>query len=241
MRLIQNGYEVLTLRGDAVYRLRDRMANTLGALHSLWQHVGEIAAEQVAASKRLHAMPEWTEILHEHEETLREVVGEELLYQCEPYLRVARPGRVQDQIGIHRDTHYGASEHEWVLWIPLTSATAGAELRILPGSHLEPEGAYQWTQEAGACERGSDKHWLGFRYAPKRMSAEVEAATVPVPCELGQAILFNSACVHGQIVNLAPWTRVSMDVRIVDALAPIQAERGLHGSLYRPLRLREAA
>jgi ectoine hydroxylase-related dioxygenase (phytanoyl-CoA dioxygenase family) len=238
MRLIPDGYKVVRLNGDAVFRLRDRLGNAIGHLQSLWMHDEDITAEQVAASKQLHAMSEWREVLLDNEELFLEAVGEEILYQREPYLRVARPGRLQDQIGIHRDTHYGASSHEWVLWIPLTDATDGAELRILPGSHLKDEDAYPWTQASvPACERGSEKHWLGFRYAPKRMSAEVEAQTVPVPCPLGSAILFNSACVHGQIVNRAPWTRVSIDVRLVDASAPIEWTRGLRGSLYEPLRV----
>lgn len=234
------GYEVLTLRGDAVYRLRDRLEAALGIL----AHYAptDLTEQQVAASKRLHAMPEWREILTDNVEALAAVVGDDLLHQREPYLRVARPNRPEDQVGIHRDTHYGASADEWVLWVPLTNATHGAEMRIMPGSHLLPEEALPWTQfHSPDCPRGSDKHWLGFRYAPKRMSLDVEAATLPVSCRLGEAILFNSACVHGQIVNGAPWTRVSIDIRLVDARATIQRARGLHGDLYKPLRIAESA
>ena len=234
------GYELLTLRGDAVYRLRDRMAAILG---SLWSYAPESMIEpQVAASKRLHRMAEWLEIIEELAPVLTEVVGADLLYQKEPYLRIARPGRREDAIGIHRDTHYGASPSEWVVWVPLTNATDGAELRIMPNSHLLPESAFPWTQDGPAdCEKGSDKHWLGFRYSPKRMAPDVEAMALPVPCRLGQAILFNSACVHGQVVNAAPWTRVSIDIRVVDAKAEIQGRRGLHGDLYEPLLARQAA
>lgn len=228
------GYEVLTLAGDAVFRLRDRLESFLGVL---WHYApADLTAEQVRGSKHLHGLTEWREILTDNVHVLREVVGEDLLYQREPYLRIARPGRPEDQVGIHRDTHYGASPHEWVLWVPLTNATNGAELRIMPNSHRLPEEALPWTQfHSPDCPRGSDKHWLGFRYAPKRMAPDVEAMALPVPCRVGEAILFNSACVHGQIANDAPWTRVSIDIRVVDAKAPIEGERGLHGKLYAPL------
>lgn len=232
-----SGYGVINLNGDAVIRLRERVKTLLGPLESYAPN-GDITAEQVAASKKLHAMQEWRAILTENAELLKATVGDELLYQREPYLRIARPGKREDQVGIHRDTHYGTSPHEWVLWIALTNATDGAEMRILPGSHLETDEAYPWTQEPSAdCQRGSDKHWLGFRYAPKRMSADVEAQALPVPCKVGEAILFNSNAVHGQIVNTAPWTRISVDIRLVDARSPITLERGLHGKLYEPLEL----
>ena len=230
----RDGYEVINLKGEAMHRLRGRMWALLGDLES-YAPEGDITKAQVEASKKLHAMPEWRELLRDNAETLKAVVGEELLYQREPYLRIARPGRREDQVGIHRDTHYGTSEYEWVLWVALTDATDGAELRILPGSHLKPDSAYPWTQEPSEdCTKGSDKHWLGFRYAPKRMSAEVEAATVPVPCKVGQAILFNCNAVHGQIANAATWTRMSIDIRVVDARARIKLDRGVHGDLYEP-------
>lgn len=233
------GFTVLKLQGDAVFRLRARLAAVLGDLEGY--RPDDLTGAQVAATKRLHRMWEWREILDENFDSLAVVVGDDLLYQGEPYLRIARPGRPDDNIGIHRDTHYGASAAEWVLWVPLTEATSGAEMRILPRSHLEPEEAFPWRQAPAACERGSERHWLGFRYAPKRMSPEVEAQALPVACHVGEAILFNSACVHGQVVNAAPWTRISMDIRLVDAKAPIQRSRGLHGDLYRPLRSPEVA
>lgn len=231
-----DGYEVIRLRGDAPQRLRARLQSLLGVLLEDYAPDGDISAEQVAVSKRLHSMWEWKEILTENVDQFKDVIGGNLLYQQEPYLRIARPGRTEDQVGIHRDTHYGSSAHEWVLWVALTDTLPGAELRILPGSHVAPDEAYPWTQDASAdCEQGSDKHWLGFRYAPKRMSAEVEAATVPVPCKVGEAILFNCNAVHGQIVNSSPHTRFSVDIRMVDAGAKIEVKRGIHGNIYVPL------
>jgi len=240
-RLIDSqGYEVLSLLGNSVYRLRDRLESRLGILAHYAPE--EIIEQQVQTSKHLYGLREWRDILVDNAGILTGLLGPDLLCQREPYLRIARPWKPEDQIGIHRDTHYGASSSEWVLWIPLTNATDGAEMRILPGSHREPEEAYPWTQEQNAtCERGSDRHWLGFRYAPKRMSSEVEARTVPIPCRVGEALLFNSACVHGQVLNTAPWTRVSIDIRLVPASTPVEHERGIRLNFYESLSVMEVA
>lgn len=236
--IADDGYAVLKLHGWATSWLRVLVTDMLGPLET-YAPPGDISQDQIRVSKALHAAPEWRELLQENADALRAVMGPDLLYQQEPYLRIARPGRPEDQVGIHRDTHYGTSDKEWVLWVPLTEATHGAELRILPGSHTKPMDAYPWTQVVNEdCPKGSDKHWLGFRYAPKRMSAEVEAATLPVPCHVGEAILFNCAAVHGQIVNEAPWTRFSLDIRLVAADADINVSRGVHGNIYVPLEAR---
>lgn len=231
-----DGYEILRLRGTAVERLCERLNAILGPLEA-YAPEADITADQVAASKAIHGMQQWRDILIDNAERLREVVGQKLLYQREPYLRIARPHRPEDQVGIHRDTHYGSSECEWVLWVALTDAVDGAEFRILPGSHLQPDEAYPWTQAQNPnVSQGSEKHWLGFRYAPKKMADWVEEATLAVPCRIGEAILFNCNAVHGQKQNTARWTRMSLDIRLVDAEAQIALDRGIHGQLYVPLR-----
>lgn len=227
----ENGYYVLNLQGDAVFRLKMRLYKDIEKLEKL----DDIIPAQTKLLKRIHAVSEWVEIIEANAFELSQVVGDEMLYQKEPYIRIARSNKPQDNIGIHRDTHYGASPHEWVLWVPLTDCTNGAELRILPGSHFKPDDYYPYTIIEPQCDKGDDKHWLGFRYEPKKMSKETENKTIPIACRVGQAILFNSSCVHGQIVNTAPWTRVSMDIRLVNTDAPIQTERGLHGKIYTKL------
>ena len=235
-----DGYTVIQLTGNHHYRLRDAMYQYLP--YGFHAYNSEHSTENhVRLTKALYGLPQWRDLIYANREAVHGVLGGDILYQREPYLRIARPGVVEDQIGIHRDTHYGASPHEWVLWFPLTDAVGGAELRILPGSHLQPDDAYPWTATPiSGVEKGSDKQWLGFRYSLKKMSDEVENATVPVPCKLGQAILFNSACVHGQKVNNASWTRFSVDVRFVSASDNANQNRGLHGALYEPFVLEAA-
>lgn len=226
------GYKVFKLNPDPVYRLKRELAKLTGPLESYqaWDEK-EWTTTHVFITKRFHEM-DWLSILKENRKAVERVIGE-FLYQKEPYLRIARPNRPEDNIGIHRDTDYGASKNEWVLWIPLTDAIKGAELGILPGSHLKD---YEYTQEVNEdVQKGSDKHWLGFRYAPKRFSKDIEDQVQPIRCMVGEAILFNCACIHGQNVNKAPWTRFSIDVRVVNKEAEFTKARGMHGEIYASL------
>lgn len=227
---MEDGYSVIKLDGGAVHSLRHAMQEEVGPLEAFRpENLREL---QVDLVKQLYTMA-WTDILRDNRSQLESVVGAPLLHQREPYMRILRSGVPEDSVGIHRDTHYGATPNEWVLWIPLTDAVKGAELTILPGSHLQSEEAYPWKQEQGV-ERFSKDHWLGFMWAPKKMDKAVEDQCVPVPCRVGKAILFNTACVHGIKVNRAPWTRWSIDVRLVSAKAQIK-QHGIHGETYVPL------
>lgn len=222
------GYAVFALEGDDVFELRIELRKLAGQLERYSPEGFE--NRNIEVVKAFHGLPQWREIVRKNREEIERVVGRPLMFQREPYMRILRHGRPEDSVGIHRDTHYGASTDEWVLWVPLTNAINGAELTILPGSHLKPEEAFPWKQERGDCERGSDRHWLGHMYAPKRMAREVEDQCVPVPCMVGQAIIFNTNCVHGIRENRAPWTRWSIDIRLVEA-GKVQ-QRGIHGEMF---------
>ncbi len=222
------GYGVFALEGDDVFALRIELQKLAGPLESYGPE--EFTQRNVELVKAFHGMPHGRSILQANLSQIESVVGSGVMYQREPYMRILRSDRKEDSVGIHRDTHYGASNDEWVLWVPLTNAIKGAELTILPGSHLLPEEAYPWTQEKGDCERGSDRHWLGFMWAPKRMDKSVEDQCVAVPCRVGEAILFNANCVHGIKANRAPWTRWSMDIRLAEASKAKQ--RGVHGEMF---------
>jgi hypothetical protein len=233
--LAKVGFQRFKLDGDSIFRLKARIEARTGPFENYSPE--DFIDSWVELSKRVHLMWEWEDLIQENLDKIKYFTGiENLLYQKEPYTRVARKDRPEDNIGIHRDTHYGATTEEWVLWAPLTHAIQGGELRMIAGSHNESDEAYPWVQvESDQVKRGSDEHWLGFRYAPKKMSAQTEALCSPVPCFVGEAIIFNSACVHGQVVNKAPWTRVSIDIRVCDVNAKVQKTRGLHGEIYSSL------
>jgi len=164
--------------------------------------------------------------------------GPDLECQKYPYLRIARPEKAQDNVGFHRDSHYGTSPFELSCFIPLMDLDEGSALRFIPGSHTHSESTYAWVQEPSpTVVRGSRKHKLGFPYAPKRLDPGIEARTRPVPLSFGDALLFNTAMVHGQRINASRHTRFSTDIRLVNAFAPINRERSVHADYYRAVSL----
>jgi ectoine hydroxylase-related dioxygenase (phytanoyl-CoA dioxygenase family) len=163
-------------------------------------------------------------------------VGLDLHVQRYPYLRIARPGRVDDVTGMHRDLLYGASPYEVSLLVPFTELDAESALRVVSGSHVAPASSYPATRvESTDVTPGSTKHRLGFPYAPQVLAPDVAAQAEPVPLRVGQALLMSLGLVHGQEVNRGGTTRVTTDVRVVNSLAPVDFSRGVRDDYYEPL------
>jgi hypothetical protein len=167
---------------------------------------------------------------------LQRLVGFDLNVQTHPYLRAARPGRPGDTTGLHRDTYYGASPYEVSVFVPFMRLTVDSALRVVTGSHREPDAAYPFTQTTSPdVEIGSEKHQLGFPYAPRVLDPALDDRAEAVPLELGQALVFGLALVHGQCGNAGSATRFSTDIRVANALAPVAWSRGVRSDYYRPL------
>jgi hypothetical protein len=167
---------------------------------------------------------------------LRGFVGLDLHVQRYPYLRLARPGRPEDVTGIHRDTLYGASPYEVSLMVPLVDVDTESALRVVTGSHTAPADRYPATRvDSEVVTPGSARHLLGFPYAPQVLDPEVATRAEPVPLRVGQALVMALGLVHGQVVNAGSHTRVSLDVRVVNSLAPVEFARGVRSDYYEPL------
>lgn len=163
------------------------------------------------------------------------LLGLDLHIQKYPYVRISRPQQHQDNIGIHRDTHYGCSPYEVSVSIPFTTVPTEGSLGVLSGTHLLSEEAFPVEQIKSAdVEKNSTKHKLGFLYAPKVMSDEVRTSVKPVTLKVGQALAFSLSLVHGQEVNQSKATRISTDVRLVNSFAPIEWSRNVHSDYYEP-------
>ncbi len=175
------------------------------------------------------------EVIRRNPEPFRALAGLDLHIQRYPYLRIARPDRRQDNVGFHRDIHYGSSPYEVSVHVPLTDPGIEGSLALIPGSHLESDRAYPWTRrESAEVAQGSSRHQLGFVYAPKDMGSAIAERMKPIHTQVGQALMFGLAIVHGQEVNRGPVTRFSTDIRIVNSMAPINWERSVRQDYYMP-------
>ena len=228
------GYRVRELSGASEIKvfLESLLRYPLTELHRY--HQGDITELQYGLSRkvletldivRLVIMPSltWFNLL----------VGRDLKVQKYPYLRIARPNMPRDNIGIHRDTWYGASPYEVSCSLALTQTDEGSALRVVPGSQSAPDSDYPTFEEITDVEKGSKRHQLGFVYKRKHLQRPVD--DIPVPLGFGSALIFGSSLVHGQEVNASNKTRVSIDIRLVNTFAPHIASRSVHSDYYIPL------
>lgn len=154
----------------------------------------------------------------------QKMVGLDLKIQSNPYLRMTRPHKLQDNIGYHRDTFYGGSPFELSVLIPFVDLPKESSLSVFSGSHVFSEKMFPTTQMENpdtAVRKGSAKHQLGFLYAPKLMDKEIEKNMEPIALKVGQALVFSLSTVHGSVVNAGNVTRWSIDTRVMNALAPV--------------------
>jgi len=166
----------------------------------------------------------------------RDLVGPDLHIQNRPYLRAVRPGMPRDAAPLHRDTYYGASPFEVSIVVPFTTMDESAALRVVSGSHLQPDAAYPFTQHTSEdVTLGSPKHRLGYPYAPRLLDPAVDRRAVPVPLEVGEVAIFGLSLVHGGGVNDGSRTRFSTDIRIVNSHAPVAFSRGVDPEYFVPL------
>lgn len=232
MSYLRDGYEIWTLGENAVSWLIDGIATATDLLGDLETYSGDDVHLHAAAAEALADTPR--RIVESEIANFRMLVGSDLHIQEKPFLRIARPGIETDNIGLHRDTWYGDTPHEISVWIPFADTDEGNALRVAPGSHLWSEAEYPVERFDGVVEKGSVKHSLGFIHGnPKRLREAVE--TIALPVKVGQMIVFSLALLHGQEVNRSKRTRVSMDVRIANSLAPIQWSRSRNPNYYERL------
>ena len=158
----------------------------------------------------------------EQADFFRELIGLDLLIQANPYLRMTRPGKPQDNVGYHRDTFYGGSPYELSVILPFVDCDAQMTLKVISGSHILSEQLFPVVQHtSNDVTKGSEKHKLGFLYAPKLMDPSIEEKMQPAPIKIGQILLFSLSTVHGSNENRGQKTRWSSDIRLVNALAPV--------------------
>lgn len=164
----------------------------------------------------------------------QKLLGPDLFVQADPYLRMTRPQKPQDNIGYHRDTFYGGSPYELSVLIPFVDVPKASALKVLSGSHVHSESLYPTEQILDpTTTKGSSKHQLGFLYAPKQMDSSIEEKMEPIPLQIGQALVFSLSTVHGSRVNTGDFARWSTDIRVMHAMAPVDLSARPH--YYQPL------
>lgn len=230
MNFIENGYEIVDLPNGA--HVVAGILKLTAMLGKLPEYRGGDVTLHAQAAELVSGIP--LQIVSSNLPYFTRLLGSDLHIQQKPFLRISRPGVADDNIGMHRDTWYGDTPYEISVWIPFTDTDEGNALRVAPGSHLWSEEAHPVERVDGSVEKGSVKHSLGFIHGqPKRLVGGVP--TIPLRVRVGQMIVFSLALLHGVEVNRSTRTRVSMDVRLTNSLAPVKFSRSRNEHYYEPL------
>ena len=169
-------------------------------------------------------------------ESIRELLytyfGQSILIQKNPFLRIARPLKSEDNIGLHKDTIYGQSPYEMSIHIPLMSLGSKSCLKFAKNSHLIDDKKIKFIKSENLIKKGSKQHKLGKPYNAKKIVPN-RYKEKAVPLKYGEFVFFSPAIIHGQDVNLDKnLTRFSFDVRVSSKFFPVDFDLKKHNSSY---------
>jgi sporadic carbohydrate cluster 2OG-Fe(II) oxygenase len=186
-------------------------------------HVNELRLAIFAAlNARITTRPQYFSLARP---TLEMLVGNELAMQTKVNLSIQQPDDPGSVLDIHSDVWTGDSPFQVVLWVPLTDTTGTNAMFFLP-----PEPSYEAYRRVRAGEL--------------RSMAEVRAAydsqISVIEMKVGQVLVFNSNCLHGNQLNTTTTSRWSLNSRFVNLLAPATNPERRLGSYYTPLTVRPA-
>lgn len=178
-------------------------------------------------------------LLSENLNSFHFLFGSDIDIQSDIHLRISRPNQENDFIAWHRDTFYGNSFWELNFWLPVFPLESGAGLVIVRGSHLETARNIQFVEEQNYFRKqvvkGSIANELGYVYAPKSddsISAINQSFIELISPKVGQVIVFFGHMIH-RAQNNSDKTRISIDVRVKNMLAPTNTKPGYYQPLAR--------
>lgn len=134
---------------------------------------------------------------------IRNLCGEDVLYQRRPYLRANVPGLAHTATEPHSDVFYGHSPYAYTMWIPLHDVDNDDGLFVF--------------------DRAESKEILAGHRFDRPLRTALADRPVPSPLHLrfGEAIFFSCYLIHGAHPCRGPLPRLSLDTRVQAATAPL--------------------
>lgn len=241
-RFSSEGYVLLSLSDQKIVeflrkRLESKLSERLGRKIDLPDYHQFVQDDELHTDIQL----EMLEFLHETElhldvltkniSVIKLLMGPDVEVQVSPHLRIARPGKPQDNIGFHSDIDYGNTSYEMSCVIALNKLDESGALKILPASHARPQ-LPTIAVVNDEAQKGSKLNRLGVPYMYKRIVDEsYKEDIVPIPINIGEILFFCLGLVHGQEINNSSDTRWSIDCRVKNIHAPTNTREGY----YKPL------
>jgi len=157
--------------------------------------------------------------------TLSILVGNELAMQNKVNMSVQQPDDESSVLPMHSDIWTGDSPFQVVLWVPLTDASDTNSMFFLP-----PNESREALRRVAAGEfKSMDQIEAAYR---KQM------ITMVVPH--GKVLIFDSSCLHGNVLNETKTSRWSINCRFTGLLTPFTNPERRLGTYYLPITTRAA-
>ncbi len=155
---------------------------------------------------------------------LAALVGNELAMQNRVNLSIQMSNDNSSLLDIHSDVYGGETPFQVVQWLPLVDVSGRKSMFILP--------------QAKTKEVAKDLKKLGDMRA---LYAHVERDLVWLDIPYGKVLIFDSSCLHGNVVNDTPTTRWSLNCRFTGLFTPYTSYEKKLGSFYLPITTRAAS
>lgn len=156
---------------------------------------------------------------------LAALVGNELSMQNKVNLSIQQPNDESSVLPMHSDIWTGDSPFQVVLWVPLTDASKSNSMFFLP-----PNESHEARQRVTAGEFKSMDQIQGKYHS--------QMVTMVVP--YGKVLIFDSNCLHGNVLNETKTARWSINCRFTGLLTPFTNPERRLGTYYLPITTRAA-
>ena len=158
-------------------------------------------------------------------ETISTLVGNELAMQNKVNMSVQQPNDESSVLPMHSDIWTGDSPFEVVLWVPLTDASETNSMFFLP-----PIASREARSRVVSGEfKSMDQIENAYRS---------KLITMVVPN--GKVLIFDSGCLHGNVLNETKTARWSINCRFTGLLTPFTNPERRLGTYYLPITTRAA-
>lgn len=157
------------------------------------------------------------------ENILNQIVGNEIAMQNEISLSIQLPKDDSSLLPMHADSWSGNSPFEVVIWIPLVDVYSTKSMYILQNNKLKKFNNY------------FSKNKISTIAAFKKFKNDFNFLNI----KFGQALIFNLAIPHGNIVNKTKETRWSMNCRFKSLFSPYNFKK--FGEVFKPINIKPAS
>ena len=158
-------------------------------------------------------------------QTISTLVGNELAMQNKVNMSVQQLNDESSVLPMHSDIWTGDSPFQVVLWVPLTDASETNSMFFLP-----PLASREARNRVAAGEfKSMDQIENAYRS---------QLITMVVPH--GKVLVFDSSCLHGNVLNETKTSRWSINCRFTGLLTPFTNPERRLGTYYLPITTRAA-